>query len=263
MTNQVFDIYLKLYDTYGPQGWWPFINYHGTNETKQGNRAGYHPLDYSFPRNEDEIFEVCLGSILTQNTTFTSVVKSLNNLNQNHCLNYKAIKKLPIETLKSLIKPSGYHNQKAVYLLEFINLFEQLNHRIPTRDELLSIKGIGPETADSILLFGYNLPQFKIDAYTKRLLTHYGLVSERANYHEMKMLMESELEKVLPDRQKRVIVYQEYHALIVNHGKQFFSKQPYGQGCFLMDATEKPIHRKPIHRKSIHKKTIRRKPHSH
>ncbi|RBQ30531.1 endonuclease III [Arcobacter sp. FW59] len=231
--NKVFSIYKKLYETYGAQGWWPFINYQGKNIQKQGNSDGYHILDYSFPRDENEIFEVCLGSILTQNTTFTSVVKSLNNLNEIDCLNHKKIKNLPIEKLKELIKPSGYNNQKANYVLNFIEFFENLNGKIPTRTELLAIKGIGFETADSMLLYGFNQAEFKVDAYTKRLLVHNKLLDEKAKYNDIKYFMEDELRKVIFDEKELVITYQEYHALIVNHSKLYYSKQPYGNGCFL------------------------------
>lgn len=231
--NKVFTIYQKLYNTYGPQGWWPFINYKGKNNLKNGNNDGYHILDYNFPRDENEIFEVCLGSILTQNTTFTSVVKSLNNLNNTNSLNHKKIKKLPLEELKLLIKPSGYHNQKANYILNFIEFFEKLNGKIPTREELLAIKGIGPETADSMLLYAYNQAQFKVDAYTKRLLVHNKMLPENVKYNDIKYFMEDELKKVIFDKKELVIVYQEYHALIVNHSKLFYSKQPFGNGCFL------------------------------
>ncbi|WP_419677554.1 endonuclease III domain-containing protein [Aliarcobacter lanthieri] len=231
--NKIFTIYKKLYETYGPQGWWPFINYQGKNSQKQGNNDGYHILDYSFPRDENEVFEVCLGSILTQNTTFTSVVKSLNNLNDLDCLNYKKIKDLPIEKLKELIKPSGYNNQKANYILNFIEFFENLNSKIPTREELLAIKGIGFETADSILLYGYNQAEFKVDAYTKRLLLHNKLLDEKVKYNDIKYFMEEELKKVIKNKKELVITYQEYHALIVQHSKLYYSKQPYGNGCFL------------------------------
>jgi len=231
--NKVFAIYQKLYQTYGAQGWWPFINYEGKNSEKKGNNDGYHILDYSFPRDENEVFEVCLGSILTQNTTFTSVVKSLNNLNEIDCLNHKKIKNLPIEKLKELIRPSGYNNQKANYILNFIEFFEKLNGKIPTREELLAIKGIGFETADSMLLYAYNQPELKVDAYTKRLLVHNKLLDEKAKYNDIKYFMEDELKKVIFDEKQLVITYQEYHALIVNHSKFYYSKQPYGKGCFL------------------------------
>nr|WP_306458790.1 endonuclease III domain-containing protein [Aliarcobacter lanthieri] len=170
---------------------------------------------------------------MTQNTTFTSVVKSLNNLNDLGCLNYKKIKDLPIEKLKELIKPSGYNNQKANYILNFIEFFENLNSKIPTREELLAIKGIGFETADSILLYGYNQAEFKVDAYTKRLLVHNKLLDEKVKYNDIKYFMEEELKKVIKNKKELVITYQEYHALIVQHSKLYYSKQPYGNGCFL------------------------------
>jgi endonuclease III related protein len=231
--NKVMKIYKILYEAYGPQGWWPFLNYEGQNSSKEGNTEGYHILDYTFPRNENEVFEVCLGSILTQNTTFTSVIKSLHNLNNKNHLCYKKIKTMPIDELKILIKPSGYHNQKSNYILEFINFFEALENRIPTRDELLQIKGIGPETADSILLFAFNQAQFKVDAYTKRILVHNNLIAENAKYNEIKYFMEEEIKKEVKNKIELIVVYQEYHALIVNHAKQYYSKKPYGKGCFL------------------------------
>ena len=233
--NKTMKIYKILYEKYGPQGWWPFVNYDGKNSEKEGNTEGYHILDYSFPRNKDEIFEVCLGSILTQNTTFTSVIKSLNNLNNINCLDYKKIKEMPINELKLLIKPSGYYNQKSNYILEFIDFFENSNDKIPTRDELLKIKGIGPETADSILLFAYNQAHFKVDAYTKRLLIHAKLIPDNAKYQDIKCFMEKEIKKEVKDEDQLVKVYQEYHALIVNHAKQYYSKKPYGIGCFIRD----------------------------
>ncbi len=111
-----------------------------------------------------------------------------NNLNEIDCLNYKKIKNLPLEKLKELIRPSGYNNQKANYILNFIEFFEKLNGKIPTREELLAIKGIGFETADSILLYAYNQPELKVDAYTKRLLVHNKLLDEKAKYNDIKYI---------------------------------------------------------------------------
>ena len=224
--KNIYDIYKILYKAYGPQGWWPLINYDSKN-------GGYHKLDYTFPRNETEVFEVCLGSILTQNTTFTSVVKSLENLNKLDCLSPDSIVSMDIEKLKEAIKPSGYFNQKARYILEFIQFFQQLNGQIPTRDELLNVVGIGNETADSILLYGYSQPQFKVDAYTTRLFSELGIVLLDAKYMDIKLLVEESLSSLIKDEKELVIVYQELHALIVNHGKSFYSKKPYGVGCFL------------------------------
>jgi len=221
--NKIFKIYNKLYNTYGPQGWWPFMDL----------KEYYHKLDYSYPKNENQIFEVCLASILTQNRSFKQVVQSLENLRNADVLDYKKIKNLPIKKLKELIKPSGYSNQKSQYILNFINFFENLNGKIPTRDELLKIKGVGEETADSILLYGFKQPHFKVDAYTKRLLLHNNLINEKTKYIEIKNLFEKELKKEIKDEHELVIVYQEFHALIVCHSKLYYSKQPYGNGCFI------------------------------
>lgn len=221
--NKIFKIYNKLYNTYGPQGWWPFMDL----------KEYYHKLDYSYPKNENQIFEVCLASILTQNRSFKQVVQSLENLRNTDVLDYKKIKNLPIKKLKELIKPSGYSNQKSQYILNFINFFENLNGKIPTRDELLKIKGVGEETADSMLLYGFKQPHFKVDAYTKRLLLHNNLIKEKTKYIEIKNLFEKELKKEIKDEHELVIVYQEFHALIVCHSKLYYSKQPYGNGCFI------------------------------
>nr|WP_321267527.1 endonuclease III domain-containing protein [uncultured Sulfurimonas sp.] len=224
-TNKIYKIYKLLYEYYGAQGWWPFINY--TNP--------YHPLNYDFPKSELEVFEVCLGSILTQNTNFTSVVKSLHNLKKLDALSPTAIKNLNVDTLKLAIKPSGYYNQKAKYILAFIDFFQSLDARTPTRDELLSVLGIGEESADSILLYGYNSPEFKVDAYTKRVLLELELIDAKAKYKDMKQLMQEALKESIKDERELVITYQEYHALIVNHSKEFYSKKPYGVGCFLKE----------------------------
>ena len=221
-SNRIYQIYRALFKKYGYQGWWPFIN-----------DGGYHKGDYSYPKNENQIFEVCLGSILTQNTTFTSVVKSLNNLNQLGVLNIKAIETLDLDILKQAIKPSGYFNQKARYILEFIKFYHSLDGRVPKRSELLKVIGIGEETADSILLFGYKQPEFKVDAYTKRLFLHLGLVDEKVKYIDIKSLVEKNMKMIIKDKEELVNIYQEFHALIVEHGKEFYSRKPYGLGCFL------------------------------
>lgn len=221
--NNIVEIYHKLYEVYGPQGWWPFMEIPNH----------YHKLDYSYPKNENQIFEICLASILTQNRSFKQVVQSLTNLKNENSLNYKKIKALPIEKLKELIKPSGYSNQKSGYVLNFIDFFEKLNGRIPSREELLGIKGVGEETADSMLLYGFKQPHFKVDAYTKRLLMHYKIVNEKAKYIEIKKLFEKEIQKEIKDKDELIVIYQEFHALIVYHSKLYYSKQPYGNGCFL------------------------------
>lgn len=221
--SKIYKIYIALLNKYGTQGWWPYLD------------IGYHPDDYSYPKNSDQIFEVALGSILTQNTTFISVIKAMNNLKENNCITSEAIKSIDIDKLKELIKPAGYFNQKTNYILGFIEFFDALNGAIPTRNELLKVKGIGEETADSILLYGYNQSQFKVDAYTKRLLLEIGLISEKAKYKDIKKLFQDTLENEIQDKEKLRIVYQEYHSLIVEHGKHYYSKKPYGVGCFLKE----------------------------
>ncbi|MEK6658686.1 MAG: endonuclease III domain-containing protein [Campylobacterota bacterium] len=219
--NKIYKIYKILYKTYGAQGWWPITGY------------GYHKLDYDFPRNESEIFEVCLGSILTQNTTFTSVVKSLENLYAKNAIDADAIESMDIEELREAIRPSGYYNQKARYILEFIKFYKNLSGAAPTREALLNVVGIGEESADSMLLYGYNKHEFKVDAYTKRVLLELGFIDEKAKYGDIKILMQNSLKECIKNEKELLTVYQEFHALIVHHGKNFYSKKPYGVGCFL------------------------------
>lgn len=221
--NKICYMYELLYEHYGPQGWWPTLE------------SGYHKGDYTFPRNSDEAFEVCLGSILTQNTTFTSVVKSLKNLHVKNALSSGAIKKMDTAELKEAIRPSGYYNQKAFYVLEFIKFYDSLEGKTPTREELLHVKGIGEETADSILLYAYGQAEFKIDAYTKRLLSHLGLIDEKAKYSEIKKLMQDSLKEHIKNKEELLKVYTEFHALIVEHGKRHYSKKPYGEDCFIKE----------------------------
>ena len=234
--NKVHTIYTLLFEKYGPQGWWPYLHFDGVNESKTGNIEGYHIGDYSYPKNDDQIFEVALGSILTQNTSFTSVIKAMKNLHDKGGITAKDISSLEIEELKLTIKPAGYFNQKANYILNYIEFYNSLDGRTPSRRELLNVKGVGEETADSILLYGYNQSEFKIDAYTKRILIELGLISAKEKYKDVKALMENALKESITNKEELRITYQEYHALIVEHSKQFYSKKPYGIGCFLKEA---------------------------
>ena len=134
--------------------------------------------------------------------------------------------KISLKNLESAIKPSGYFVQKAKKLKAFFDYYKTLNEcNLPTREGLLAIWGIGPETADSILLYAYQTPQFVVDSYTKRLLTNLNMISEKSNYQQIKQLFETQIPSNVP-------LYQEFHALLVAHGKNFYSKKPYG-GCFL------------------------------
>lgn len=232
-SNRIIEIYRILILKYGQQGWWPLIEHEGVNSSKNGNTSGYHIGNYNFPRNDIEVFEICLGALLTQNTTFTSVVKSLHNLKALNALTPKGIQALDIEVFKLAIKPSGYYNQKAKYILGFIDFFEALKGAVPTREMLLTVAGVGEETADSILLYGYKQEEFIVDAYTKRMLYSLGLIEEKAKYKEVKSYMQDSIKACIYEKEERLIIYQEYHALIVNHAKDFYSRKPYGIGCML------------------------------
>lgn len=215
----------KIYDclltSYGPQGWWPLteLRKEGTvNPAKTGAILGYHPADYSYPQTRKQQFEIICGALLTQNTSWIQVEKALLNLKQTHSLSPEAILSLDPEILKEAIRPAGYYNQKAMRLKLLAGWFSELGDRIPAREELLSLKGVGPETADSILLYAFKQPSFVVDAYTKRIVTNLGLADEKAGYNEIKALFEENLPQDLA-------VYQEYHALLVEHAKRYYPKK--------------------------------------
>lgn len=218
-------IYNQLLKKYGYQGWWPILGHKGVNPTKTGSIKGYHPKDYSFPKNASQAFEISVGAILAQNTSWINAEKSLQNLSEHRLINPKAMLENP-EKVRELIKPSGYFNIKANYLNNFSNFFLSLNGRTPKRDELLAVKGVGRETADSILLYAYKVPVFVVDAYTKRMAKHLGLTDSN-NYE----IIRDYFEKLLS---KDYELFSEFHALIVEHAKNHYSKKPYGENDFLI-----------------------------
>lgn len=197
--DKIYDIYTKLFNHFGPQHWWP-----ASSKNKQ--------------------FEIIIGAILTQNTSWKNVEKAISNLRKSDALNKEAIQNLPKTKLAQLIKPSGYFNQKAGKLK---SLIEFLNSKRPiTRDNLLSVWGIGPETADSILLYAFNKPYFVIDAYTKRIMHRLGF--KESSYEELQSLFSINISKDYK-------LYNEYHALIVRLGKELCIKQPKCDLCPLKD----------------------------
>ena len=224
--NKLLRVYNCLLKEYGSQGWWPLLDFKGRNPTKTGSIIGYHPGDYSFPKNEAQKFEICIGAILTQNTAWPNVEKALANLKKLKAIGANAINKIDIEKLKKAIKPAGYFNQKAKKLKEFSKFYLQLKGKTPTREQLLSVWGVGRETADSILLYAYKIPIFVVDAYTKRIFSKLGFFKETADYDEIRELFEKNLPKDFR-------VYQEFHSLIVEHAKQHYTKKLYGKNCFL------------------------------
>jgi endonuclease III related protein len=228
MSDKIIRIYRKLYDLYGPQGWWPLMSHEGTNPTKTGSVNGYHPENYELPQSEDEIYEIILGAILTQNTAWTSAEQALLNLKKLDVVSPQKLLKIDDDILRGAIRCAGFLNQKAVYLKEITKFFISLKGRTPERKELLAVKGVGNETADSILLYAFKQPEFVVDAYTKRIFSHLGIVKDNANYMDIKKLFESSLPR-------DTAMYQEYHALIVEHAKHYYKKKPYGVGDPLKD----------------------------
>lgn len=215
------EIFTKLLDSYSYQGWWPITDYDGENPTKTGSTQGYHPKDYSFPRNSLQKFEIIVGAVLTQNTSWPQVEKSIINLKEVINLTPFEILNMDENEFKSAIKPSGYYNQKYNYLRNISEFYISLQGSTPLRKDLLSVKGIGPETADSILLYAYGEKEFVVDAYTRRIFSHLGLINKKDSYNKIKKLFEDNFEGEVND-------YQEYHALIVEHAKNYYFKKPYG-----------------------------------
>ncbi|MBF0442518.1 MAG: endonuclease III domain-containing protein [Oligoflexales bacterium] len=213
----LLEYYKSLYGKYGPQGWWPLQDVDGVNPTKTGSLRGYHPGDYSYPKTQNERFEICVGAILTQNTNWVNVEKALFNLKSQRLMEPSKIVDSDMDTLAGIIMPSGYYNQKAKKLKVLSSFYLELKGRTPRREELLSLWGVGPETADSILLYGYGTATFVVDAYTRRIFSSHNLFSMKASYDEIKSIFE----KNLPND---VELYQEFHALIVEHAKHLPKK---------------------------------------
>lgn len=218
-------VYEELLKAYGPQGWWP-IN-------------GVYKKRTSF--TNEEKFEIIIGAILTQNTAWTNVEKALNELRNNKCLSIKAIIETKQETLAQYIKSSGYNNQKAerlkivaLFLLEHPLEELQAMPLSDLRELLLSVKGIGPETADSIILYAFNKQSFVIDTYTKRIMSRIGFCRKDVNYDELQTQITNTVEK-------NTELYNEYHALLVEHAKRYCQTKPACESCILSRVCQKRI----------------------
>jgi endonuclease III related protein len=211
------DKYSSMLKEFSPQGWWPLLELHdtklGIKPTKTGSVNGYHPKDYSYPKNDSQRFEICLGAILAQNTSWPSVEKALLNLKSEKILDAKKLLSADEKMILEAIKPAGYYNQKCRKIRIFAKFYISLKGRTPSRDELLELWGIGPETADSLLLYAYKKPQFVVYTYTKRMLKEIKLIDDSWTYDDIKELFEKNISR---DHK----MYQEYHALIVEYGKR-------------------------------------------
>lgn len=225
-------IYKILYKDYGPQGWWPLITHKGTNPTKTGSIKGYHPGDYHFPVNNKQRFEIMIGALLTQNTSWTNVEKAITNLDKANLVDENKILKANLYKIAELIKPAGYYNQKAERLQILAKWFLENKDKINSmetnelRKKLLGLKGVGPETADSILLYAFKRPLFVIDTYTKRIFSRLEYLSEKSCYDEWQELF---MDKLKHD----VNIFNEYHALIVEHAKRHCKKKPICDNCVI------------------------------
>ncbi len=209
--NIFLEIYELLFEIYGPQEWWP------------GNGP----------------FEMLVGAILTQNTNWQNVTKAIENLKSRKLLSFCALEAASHQEIATAIKPSGYYNIKTRRLKNLLTMIRdcysgEVENLLAdgtenARNQLLGVKGIGPETADSILLYGGGHPIFVVDAYTHRIFSRHQLVPEESYYEEIQdLFMEA-----LPSKAQ---LFNEYHALIVRIGKDYCKKKkPLCESCPLRD----------------------------
>jgi len=197
-----WELYEILLKTYGKQNWWP----------------------------AETPFEVCVGAILTQNTSWKNVERAIARLKKANLLCPERIVSASDGEIQECIRPAGFFRQKTAYLKEFskflvdVGGLESLKSKDVSqlRNVLTSVRGIGKETADSIILYALEKPTFVVDAYTKRLFVRLNLIGESSKYDEIKFAVESQI----PPTEENVEVYKEFHALIVVHGKSFCRKSP-------------------------------------
>ncbi len=204
--EQLTEMYELLSGRFGPQSWWP-----GESQ-----------------------FEIIIGAILTQNTNWANVEKAIANLKKANALSAQPLYQMNHDELAALIKPAGYFNIKAKRLKSFLTWFfgeyngllENLEQLSTTRlrEELLNIKGVGPETADSILLYAFDRPIFVVDAYTARVMTRHNLIEAGCDYEQLQQLFQSNLVE-------DVKMFNEFHALLVRVGKEFCRPKARCSGC--------------------------------
>ena len=204
--STLHEVYERLLQHYGPQHWWP----------------------------ADSPLEVMLGAILTQNTSWKNVEKALKNLREADLMDASRLLAVAPAELEELLRPAGYFRQKVARIRNLLKLLfdryqGELTRMFATdletlRQELLALNGIGPETADSILLHAAGKPSFVIDTYTNRVMKRHGWIEYEADYHAMKDHFESTLER-------DVALYNEFHALLVRVGNQHCRKTPDCENC--------------------------------
>ena len=205
----ILELYERITGFYGPQNWWP----------------------------AETPFEVVVGAILTQNTAWRNVEKAIGNIKREALLDPKIIVNTPDDVLCKLVRPAGFYNQKARRLKAVCKLIEDYGgleelFKLPLselRSELLSVKGIGPETADAIILYAANKATFVVDRYTHRIFTRLGIWDGGYDYEGIKIFVERQIEP-------RLDVYKEFHAALDEHAKQICRKNPLCDSCPLKDS---------------------------
>jgi endonuclease-3 related protein len=212
-----------LLGAYGPQGWWPLLAHAGSNPTLTGRLTGYHPGDFTFPHTGAQRFEICCGAILTQNTAWPNVEQALDSLACKGLLSPGAILSAGDDILEVAIRSSGYFRAKAKKLRVFSAFYQHLKGQTPSREALLDVWGIGPETADSIRLYAFKETEMVIDAYTMRVLLRQGICRPPLDYARAKCTCERHLPRSLEG-------YQEFHALMVEHAKRLARDSPQRRG---------------------------------
>ncbi|MFC1871203.1 endonuclease III domain-containing protein [Chloroflexota bacterium] len=210
-SQSLMDVYHRLMARYGPQHWWP----------------------------ADEPFEVIVGAILTQSAAWTNVEKAIANLKSAGVLSPEALRDIPLDKLSNLVYPSGYYNAKARKLKAFAEWLRQgydddLNRLFRAdhlRQKLLAVHSIGPETADSILLYAAGKPVFVIDAYTRRIMERLGLATDGNSYSAYQSFF---MQNLAEDTR----LFNEYHALLVCLGKNLCRRKPRCPQCCLNDTCQ-------------------------
>jgi len=202
-------LYRNLRECFGYRNWWP------------GETA----------------LEIMVGAILTQNTAWVNVERAIKNLKSQGLMNWDALRKIGEPDLAALIQPSGYYNQKAVKVKRLINWLEERCEgnlkklesvdMAELRIELLALKGIGPETADSILLYALERPTFVVDAYTRRVLGRWGRMPPTASYEQLRYFF---MDHLPLERE----LFNDFHAQFVELGKRWCQKKPKCGECGLM-----------------------------
>lgn len=225
-----------LLDHFGPAGWWPLTSRAGQDGF---DARGYHPGLFSFPKTPLDRLEICIGAILTQNTAWRNVETALGNLVSANALTVHSLLNLPIEELARLVRPAGYYNQKAIRLHTLAQFCATTGcleeNRVPERETLLTLKGVGPETADSMLLYAWNKPVAVVDAYTIRIFSRLGINLEATEhlttgtkgskqYYDVQYIIQSRIPL-------KTDILQEFHAHLVMLAAEYCKTKPRCTNC--------------------------------